>query len=436
MKKVLLAAVLALLPTGARALVGCQNTTGPLVLEKIRSGATGSEIWGCVNRSFDLLSSSAAVASASTSTINKFGIIYVSEIGGRDTGSLHIKLSSSVWSTRSDIYFLWSGSMSVTGAPGLHVQYGVLVGTLTVASSATVQGNAFSVGATTFAVIGSSVGVRTAAPAYAFQVVNGDVDVTSGTYRRNGLAGVNKSCPSGQAATGQYFTGGILADGGSCAALGSGDMVKAADNDVTGTIDMQLSSTFTVVPASTVETTTIAVSGTYVTANGFETILVSTTAALAGVKAFIFDVSAIAFTTATRLTISYNISVTAAAEFAIRLNGDAGSNYVTAYHYGASNTGAAADGGTLTRCLLTPQANTLKANESAEGYVTLTYSPINRRVRVRGHNSWQRASDDLVFSGTTGCQFASTLTQLTHVALFMNPASAAFVGNVKLKLEN
>jgi len=67
MKRIALAAVLIL--TGSQAWAagaGCQNTSGPLTLEKVRAGASGTEMFGCINRSLDAISSSTVVGSSAT----------------------------------------------------------------------------------------------------------------------------------------------------------------------------------------------------------------------------------------------------------------------------------------------------------------------------------------------------------------------------------
>lgn len=74
-------------------LSGCQYTSGTLQLQKVRSTASGTQIFGCLNASFDILSSSLAVAASTSATT-----------------------------------FL--SSVTIKGAGGLGVTYGVSIGTL------------------------------------------------------------------------------------------------------------------------------------------------------------------------------------------------------------------------------------------------------------------------------------------------------------------
>lgn len=69
MKKLILGIALAMFAGQAQAAgTGCQDTSGPgLTLEKIRSTAVGTQAFGCLNRSFDLLSASAAFSWAGSS---------------------------------------------------------------------------------------------------------------------------------------------------------------------------------------------------------------------------------------------------------------------------------------------------------------------------------------------------------------------------------
>jgi len=107
----LLALLAVLAPAPARAVgAGCSNTSGSLVLEKVKASAVGSQILGCVNRSLDILSSSVPVLGAGSTAY--FERLLVDEIGAlRATGGLKITSTTLV-----------ASSMSITGADGLEVQ--------------------------------------------------------------------------------------------------------------------------------------------------------------------------------------------------------------------------------------------------------------------------------------------------------------------------
>ncbi len=95
MKHVLLIAALLLPAPFAHAVgSGCQATAGPLALEKVRSNAVGSEITGCYNRSLETISQSSVSMTGSTAAVSNLGAIYVNRIGGRNTGSAGITISS------------------------------------------------------------------------------------------------------------------------------------------------------------------------------------------------------------------------------------------------------------------------------------------------------------------------------------------------------
>ncbi len=76
-------------------------------------------------------------------------------------------------------------TLGVAGTPitTLQVVGGVYASTITATSTMTVQGNAFSVGISTFSVNGGFVGIGTASPAYPLQVVGNSVLGTVGGTR-------------------------------------------------------------------------------------------------------------------------------------------------------------------------------------------------------------------------------------------------------------
>lgn len=94
MMKFMLSTALALLAAApARAqLSGCQLTTGPLQLQKVRSTASGTQIFGCLNASFDLLSSSGT--NNSTSAVHTANWLQTQRISGISTGTANIWVSS------------------------------------------------------------------------------------------------------------------------------------------------------------------------------------------------------------------------------------------------------------------------------------------------------------------------------------------------------
>src|SRR3990167_10919573 len=82
MKNLIVAAVLWFAAGPARAqLAGCQHTRGLLQLQKIRATASGTQILGCLNASFDVLSSSTAVPT-STSAVTFASSVTITGAGG------------------------------------------------------------------------------------------------------------------------------------------------------------------------------------------------------------------------------------------------------------------------------------------------------------------------------------------------------------------
>jgi len=102
MKNLIVAAVLWFAAGPARAqLAGCQHTSGLLQLQKVRATASGTQILGCLNASFDVLSSSTAVPTSTSA------VTFVS-------------------------------SVTITGAGGLSVTYGISAATITTTGAATI----------------------------------------------------------------------------------------------------------------------------------------------------------------------------------------------------------------------------------------------------------------------------------------------------------
>ncbi len=177
--KSLITAVLMLLmvaPVKAQ-LTGCQNTTGMFQLQKIRATASGTQIIGCINASFDALSASAPVT-GSTTSYSTLGWIGVNRISGLSTGTVGVMHSSYTWFT---------SSVTIGGGGGLAVTYGITAGT------ATIQGNSFSVGTSSFTVGGGSVTV-------AYRLTAGNVSATgniisNSSVSASGLFGATLAAP-------------------------------------------------------------------------------------------------------------------------------------------------------------------------------------------------------------------------------------------------
>lgn len=161
MRKLTLAllAILALSPAVHAAVgAGCQATSGTsFPLEKIRTNASGTEIFGCINRSFEALASSVPVNS--TSAVALASWLHVNRISGHATGAVGVQMSSYTWFT---------SSVTIAGGGGLAITYGINASTAvfaslsapTITSSATIKGGGgllvtYGVAAATAAFTGS-----------------------------------------------------------------------------------------------------------------------------------------------------------------------------------------------------------------------------------------------------------------------------------------
>jgi hypothetical protein len=163
MKKVMAALALIILPAShAMAGVGCQTTTGGsgIVLEKIKQNATGPELFGCINRSFDVLASS-GVPTRSTNSWLVEGRIDVSTIGAN--GAVPA------------VYF--SSGVHIGAASGLVDDYGFSAGSASIAGGLTASSGTFT---------------ATGAAQYSVQTSSG-IDLLAGTLRVEGPGGINST---------------------------------------------------------------------------------------------------------------------------------------------------------------------------------------------------------------------------------------------------
>lgn len=106
----IVAALLALPAVASAAGDGCQDTSGPLALEKIRAGAVGAQQTGCINRSLETLSAvivSSPTIAAATATVAALGVstnalavavaAKVAKAGDTMTGALNISGGSTLF---------------------------------------------------------------------------------------------------------------------------------------------------------------------------------------------------------------------------------------------------------------------------------------------------------------------------------------------------
>lgn len=201
MKKMMLALALLLGAAPVRAAgTGCQDTsTGTITLEKIRSNAQGTQIAGCINRSFDIIAASMAASFVSTPTAFNFGTIYVNRIGGRSAGSPDIRISSGLY-TDAGTYFTHNGTAAISAAlyttsstPRVGVNISspvyaldvngesVLRGQTVVGSSLTVQGSE-GVRASSGNFTGTGASVYSITSSSGLHLLNGRTKLESGAF--------------------------------------------------------------------------------------------------------------------------------------------------------------------------------------------------------------------------------------------------------------
>jgi hypothetical protein len=176
MNKILAALLLTLLAAPAVAGPGCQSTSGgSITLEKVRQNATGPELFGCLNRSFDIISSSSVPTHSTTNWLVE-GRIDVSTIGATQGVPA--------------IYF--SSGVRVGAGAGLSVDYGFTAATGTFTGTGnTTYSLTTSSGAqigSTLDVAGAIVGHNSGAGVYS-AVLDSGVWVRGGTLLNQGSGG-------------------------------------------------------------------------------------------------------------------------------------------------------------------------------------------------------------------------------------------------------
>lgn len=172
-------------PAPARA-VECDQLSGGVGICLPRYG-TDFDQWAQAEiNAFSLINSSAMVSLwNSTGTL---AWLQVQRISGISTGTPNIRISSPIYSS-DGAYLAWKGSATVEGAQGLGITYGLSAG------SATITGNAFSVGVSTFVVKEGYVlvGTTIAAGDYSGTVssktfIVGHRNEATGATQHNGIA--------------------------------------------------------------------------------------------------------------------------------------------------------------------------------------------------------------------------------------------------------
>lgn len=196
-----LAAALCLAPA-AGAQSYCDNQTTGLLLSLPNYNQPFYQWGNCARNSLWTLNNSSASLSGSTVTASRFGPIYTPEIGGRDTGTPGIKVSSPIYTLSGGPYFTFRTSGSVEGAGGLGVTYGLTIGSGTVLNALTVVGSETVKGA-------GGLGVTYGLTAGSATVANG---LTASSVTAAGAGGVLATY--GVVAATGVFSGGITASSG------------------------------------------------------------------------------------------------------------------------------------------------------------------------------------------------------------------------------
>lgn len=209
MKRILMAAAL-LVSFSFKAEAVCTVSSGTINLEIPSLGDTGAVWAACTRRNFISLSTN-TLANGSTIQNATFGHISLVRISGTSTSG-GIRVSSSVW--------LDSGTYLMIGG------------------TATVAGNAFSVGTSTFVVSGGLVGIGTTAPAQALDVRGNIISAASVTASAFfGYGGSLVGIPSSGSIVGVYvakaggaMSGGLVMSGSSITLTGDGGTITSASS--------------------------------------------------------------------------------------------------------------------------------------------------------------------------------------------------------------
>lgn len=252
MKALLTAALLFLAGSAQAAGAGCQDTTGGLVLEKVRAGAVGSQPWGCINRTIDTLST----LSLSTETYAALSLSTAALSASTEALSVALDLKANLaGATFTGASGITNQSFTATGPNGL-----IISGSSVNASAFFGDGSALTnipnmspcdVGAGTASVLcegvtNSATGLRSTVSGGSSNIAGGDHSVVAGGASNstgdsygvvsggfgnvaNGAFG-NITGGSGNEASGDYSTavGGISNDATADYAYAAGRRAKAA----------------------------------------------------------------------------------------------------------------------------------------------------------------------------------------------------------------
>lgn len=219
-------AAVAALPTRAQ-LTGCQYTTGPLQLSKVRSTAVGTQMWNCINDSFDRLSSSGTLNS--TTSIATADWLRVRRISGVDVAPFGIRFSSPIW-TSDGAYLRLMGSGTVEGTDGLWVFYGVRAGSAAIDGGLTASSGTF----TGMGGVAATYGVTGATAQFSGALAAGNITASSGTFTATGNSQFSIEASSGMrinAGCYQFASGAKLCD----TPEGGGDVASGGNNTFSGT---------------------------------------------------------------------------------------------------------------------------------------------------------------------------------------------------------
>lgn len=210
MKSLIIAGLMLFAAMPAKAqLQGCQYTSGYLPLSKVRATASGTQIFGCINDSFDKLSSSAAVSSTSSVIMSDW--LMVHRISGLATGTVGVQISSYTWFT---------SSAAVVGGGGLAVTYGVTAATVAVSGNITASSGSFIGGNGLLVSYGVTAGSAS---------ISGGLTASSVSVIGGGGAGVTYGVTAGSATV----TGGLTASSGTF--IGAGGL-RATYGLIAGTV--------------------------------------------------------------------------------------------------------------------------------------------------------------------------------------------------------
>ena len=150
-----------------------------------------------------------------------------------------------------------------------------------------------------------------------------------------------------------------------------------------------------------------------------------------------YDLTAVTFTTATIITLDFNLGVRgAAALVGVVFNGDYGANYLHGGDWSTSATGSSVMTSDTARCGIVENTATVAVNSTLSGRLTIRMDANSvNRTTADGFFKYRRGSDSLFIRGVTGCLYTGT-TRLNQITIYVTSGTGFLFGETKLSVQN